>query len=126
METTTSINPTSLAPPADGSKAWHYLVGVLVAAIILSALTVVCAKFRLFHKYFTSYSHHLLPEPDLGCQDNDTISVSTVHVGHMKEIRNQALYSPEDLDEDDGYIEDNYIQVEPKCEEEEEEMHIVI
>lgn len=114
----------TLVPPADGSKTWHYLVGVLVAAIILSALTVICAKFKLFHKYFTSYSHHLLPEPDLGYQDNDTINVSMAHDGHMKEIRNHAMYPPEGLDEDDGYIEDNYIQVETKPEE--EEMHVAI
>ncbi|XP_059839976.1 type III endosome membrane protein TEMP [Hypanus sabinus] len=120
---TTSANQTSYTSPEGGSKAWHYLVGVLVTAILLSALTVICAKFKLFHKYFTSYSHHLLPEAAI--QDNDTVSVSMVYDGNMKENRNQAMYPPEGLEEEDGYIEDNYIHMGAKSEDD-EEMHVTI
>ncbi|XP_069795128.1 type III endosome membrane protein TEMP isoform X2 [Narcine bancroftii] len=108
------------ATPAEGGKAWHYLVGVLVAAISLSALTIIFAKFKLFHKYFSSYSHHLLPEQEMGNQDNDTDSVSLARKVNVKEIRNQVVYPPEGLEEDDGYIEDNYIQMETKSDDEEE------
>ncbi|XP_067892986.1 type III endosome membrane protein TEMP [Heterodontus francisci] len=119
------INQTSGAPTTEGEKAWHYLVAVLVIAISFSVLIAIGAKFKLFHKYLTSYSHQLLPEQDVGSQDNDAVSVSIAHSSEMEEVRDQTMFPPEGLEEDDGYIEDNYIETEVKAEDE-QEMHISI
>ncbi|XP_078074926.1 type III endosome membrane protein TEMP [Mustelus asterias] len=120
--TVTSItNQTSDAPSKEGGKEWQYLVGVLVIAITISALIAIGAKFKLFHKYLSSYSHQLLPEHDASSQD--AVSVIMPRSSEMEDIRGRTTFP--DLEEDDGYIEDNYIQTEVKAEDE-QEMHVSI
>uniref|UniRef100_UPI00398E79EB type III endosome membrane protein TEMP n=1 Tax=Pristiophorus japonicus TaxID=55135 RepID=UPI00398E79EB len=122
---TAGTNQTSEAPSAEGENGWHYLVGVLVIAITISVLIAIGAKFKLFHKYLSSYSHQLLPEQDVGSQDNDTVSVSMAHSSEMEEVRDRTMYPPQGLEEDDGYIEDNYIPTGVEAEDA-EEMHVDI
>uniref|UniRef100_A0A6Q2WYL1 Type III endosome membrane protein TEMP n=1 Tax=Esox lucius TaxID=8010 RepID=A0A6Q2WYL1_ESOLU len=69
--------------PGRVSKSWQYLVVVLVTAISLSLLITVLAKCQLIRRYLASYRHTRLTE------------------GHM---------NMDEEDDDDGFIEDNYIQ----------------
>uniref|UniRef100_A0A673WYJ4 Chromosome 1 open reading frame 210 n=1 Tax=Salmo trutta TaxID=8032 RepID=A0A673WYJ4_SALTR len=69
------------------SKSWQYLVAVLVTAISLSLLIAVLAKCQLVRRYLASYRHTRLIEGDTGEMDME-----------------------DEEDDDDGFIEDNYIQ----------------
>uniref|UniRef100_A0A8C7V9N5 Chromosome 1 open reading frame 210 n=1 Tax=Oncorhynchus mykiss TaxID=8022 RepID=A0A8C7V9N5_ONCMY len=69
------------------SKSWQYLVAVLVTAISLSLLIAVLAKCQLVRRYLASYRHTRLIEGDTG-----------------------EMYMEDEEDDDDGFIEDNYIQ----------------
>uniref|UniRef100_A0A8C0HRA5 Chromosome 1 open reading frame 210 n=1 Tax=Buteo japonicus TaxID=224669 RepID=A0A8C0HRA5_9AVES len=101
------VSPSCAAttPPAGkGGRSWPYLVGFLVAAIGISILIALAAKCKLFHKNFASYRHRPLPE--------------------TSSIRGSPM---EDAEDDDGFIEDNYIQPSEQLpEEEERESHLSI
>ncbi|KAM4640950.1 type III endosome membrane protein TEMP isoform 2-T2 [Discoglossus pictus] len=106
-EPTGSGNLTSPTPFTSGSggKSWPILVGFLVTAICVSLLIALFAKFQLFHKYFRSYRHRPLPE-------NDWMNQSQGELPGVPLPNN---------DDEDGFIEDNYIQPGDQREDEDED-----
>uniref|UniRef100_A0A3B4A1K3 Uncharacterized protein n=1 Tax=Periophthalmus magnuspinnatus TaxID=409849 RepID=A0A3B4A1K3_9GOBI len=58
----------------------------LATLLSLSIIIVMAVKFRVFHRFLASYRHSLLQEIGMGFETQT------------------------ELDDDDGFIEDNYIQ----------------
>ncbi|KGL77962.1 Leucine-rich repeat-containing protein 19, partial [Tinamus guttatus] len=121
LMTVTQNNTT--APAGKGGRSWPYLVGFLVAAITISLLVAVAAKCKLFHKNFASYRHRPLPDTssiggshmeESTSWDRDT---SVRGLSESLPMPNAAGLHAED---DDGFIEDNYIQPSEQLQDEEE------
>lgn len=97
-----------MAPNEDQGRRgvdFSYLVAGLGVVLTLSLLTVVAVKFRFFHRFLASYRHSLLRESDgvsqYGPEEPPFPSSITGRIGG-------SPIGPED--DDDGFIEDNYIQ----------------
>ncbi|NWS73872.1 LRC19 protein, partial [Crotophaga sulcirostris] len=100
-------------PTGKGGRSWPYLVGFLVAAIGISVLVALAAKCKLFHKNFASYRHRPLPETSsIGgspMEDGSNWDRSSSGPGDSE---SHPMPGDADLqaEDDDGFIEDNYIQ----------------
>lgn len=108
----TGLHKSSVSEESPKPLQWTYLAAGLGAALSVSLLIVMAVKLRLFHRFLASYRHSLLQETDgvsqYGQEDG---SFSNGGVGNMAVVGG----TPRDLDEDDdGFIEDNYIQASEK------------
>ncbi|NXU45017.1 CA210 protein, partial [Drymodes brunneopygia] len=95
-------------PAGKGGRSWPFLVGFVVAAIAISILIALAAKCKLVRKNFASYRHRPLPEISSigGSPMEDSSSWDRGSCGSHS-IPDAADLQAED---DDGFIEDNYIQ----------------
>ncbi|NWW30831.1 LRC19 protein, partial [Panurus biarmicus] len=101
------VTATAL-PAGKGGRSWPFLVAFLGTAIGISILIALAAKCKLVHKNFASYRHRPLPEISSigGSPMEDSSSWDRGSCG-SRSITDAADLQAED---DDGFIEDNYIQ----------------
>ncbi|CAN9503113.1 unnamed protein product [Ophioblennius macclurei] len=91
---------------------WSILAAVVGGFITLSLVIVLIAKFRLFHRFLASYRHSLLRESDgvsqFGQEDMSFPESVSGRVGVGRGTTGNVD------DDDDGFIEDNYIHTSEK------------
>lgn len=87
---------------------WSYLAAGLGVALTLSLLIMMTVKFRVFHRFLASYRHSLL-------QESDGISqYGPEDASYPRSVMGRVRGTGDLEDDDDGFIEDNYIQTSEK------------
>ncbi|KAF7661377.1 hypothetical protein LDENG_00263560 [Lucifuga dentata] len=87
------------------SLQWSYVAAGLATVLTISLVVMMAVKFRLFRRFLASYRHSLLEESD-GVSQYGQAEVNVI-TGRMGRIGETCSGLDED---DDGFIEDNYIQ----------------
>lgn len=105
---------------------WSIMAAGLGGFITVSLIIVMAVKLRLFHRFLASYRHSLLQESDgvsqYGPEDMSFPNNVSSQMGGVRVTAGNVD------DDDDGFIEDNYIQASEKVraqmevEEEEDEL----
>ncbi|CDQ93508.1 unnamed protein product [Oncorhynchus mykiss] len=103
---TTTVHPTV----AGSSAGSTYLAAALASAFTVSLFLVVAFKCRLFHRYLASNRHSLLPEGDTANQYGPDEVTFPGHGMVGRGGEGNRTHRGLDTDDDDGFIEDNYIQ----------------
>ncbi|KAM5194582.1 leucine-rich repeat-containing protein 19 [Mantella aurantiaca] len=106
----TGINGTAATPTAGNS--WRFLVGVVVVGIVTILLILAAIKFPKWYDFLLSYNHHRLKEEDpymFEEEFNVDFSMST----NDKNLEDETVVVFEQthsfMPEEDGFIEDKYI-----------------
>lgn len=100
--------------PDEGRKSveWSYMAAGLGTLLTLSLIIVMAVKFRVFHRFMASYRHSLLQESDGLSQYGQEEVAFPCSVSSRVAMGPRTQYELDD--DDDGFIEDNYIQTSEK------------
>ncbi|XP_051929475.1 type III endosome membrane protein TEMP [Hippocampus zosterae] len=105
-----STLPTSTLVPNDTRKTashrWEFLVAVLATALSMFILMALLAKCQAVRRYLARYRHTRLRETDTLSQcEQSGLEVGFDMHGECEMNR----HHPVSAEDDDGFIEDNYI-----------------
>ncbi|XP_077440529.1 type III endosome membrane protein TEMP [Vanacampus margaritifer] len=112
MEALSNISTLPTATPVVNdtrkttSHKWEFLVAVLTIAISMSILMALLAKCQVFRRYLASYRHTRLRETETLSQCEQSGLEVEFDMNGESEMNPHHPVSAED---DDGFIEDNYI-----------------
>uniref|UniRef100_A0A8C6XTT8 Leucine rich repeat containing 19 n=1 Tax=Naja naja TaxID=35670 RepID=A0A8C6XTT8_NAJNA len=108
----TSINATYVIQPI--GKSWTFLMGVLAVILSTTALIMAAIKFPMWYRYLISYKHRRLQEKEESELFEETFTPQLCMPSQTSETNEEESvvvyeqfrpYVPED----DGFIEDKYI-----------------
>lgn len=94
-------------------KSWAFLIGVVVTVLITSLIILIAIKCPLWYNLLLSYNHHLLQEHEAESYD-DSLTGNPSSLSQMPDTNSEdttvifeQLHSF--VVDDDGFIEDKYI-----------------
>ncbi|XP_062412077.1 leucine-rich repeat-containing protein 19-like [Sardina pilchardus] len=103
--------PNTTTGPDKGSNSgtWPYLLAALITMLSVSLFVFVIVKCRLFQRYMASYGHMLLSDGDTISQCDPQGLDGFTPQSVAERVPPRRFHNTEG-DDDDGFIEDNYIQ----------------
>ncbi|KAG1932001.1 hypothetical protein F2P79_021395 [Pimephales promelas] len=100
------LNDTTAVP--EGNSTWPSVLGALTAVLSVGCLIAMAVRYRFFRWCLAGNRHALLLDQETASQFNQDGALE----GDMpvRGMRGRMVHTGESSDDDDGFIEDNYIQ----------------
>ncbi|XP_024414081.2 leucine-rich repeat-containing protein 19 isoform X1 [Desmodus rotundus] len=102
-------------------KSWAFLVGVVVTVLMTSLLIFIAIKCPIWYHFLLSYNHHRLEEHEAETYEDDFTenpsSLSQIPDPSSEDTTVTFEQVNSFAGDDDGFIEDKYIDIHELCEE---------